>query len=234
MECSLLTDELKKYVDAQLKTFFPDGRGSFSGADVDRALEMALSRVEFCFQHIKLKGYQEAGQACFSHLHSDQYSQFLYYLSNSLWQMSGNKLLCDKLILLNRALHGCWFSYKGRLPAIFLLGHPVGSVLGNAVYSNYLVVLQNVTVNTEVDVHGNMAPVLGKGLFLSAGAKIIGNQPIGDWVQLGVNVCVNGEAVPAHSVVYHDRKNGAMVRRPYRKIPVVTRYFLLDEADIEW
>ena len=87
-------------------------------------------------------------------------------------------------------MNGCWFSYKALLPDIFFLDHPVGTVLGNAKYSDFLVVTQNVTVETNYDEIGNSAPYLGKGLFLSAGAKIIGNKPVGDRVSLGVDTVV--------------------------------------------
>ena len=99
--------------------------------------------LENCFKYINIPAYSDnKGQTFFSYLHSDQYAHFLYYLSNSLWKISQNKPICDKLIYLNKALNGFFYSYKGSLPDIFFLGHPVGSVLGNANYSDFLVVFQ--------------------------------------------------------------------------------------------
>ena len=129
------------------------------------AFNLALERLEYCFSHISTKGYQENGQARFYHLHMDQYSAFLYYYSNSIWKLEGNTAFADKLILLNRALSGMWFSYKNNLPDIFLFMHPVGTVLGNANYSDYLVVLQDVTVNTIEDAKGNFKLISVKGVF---------------------------------------------------------------------
>lgn len=60
----------------------------------------------------------------------DQYSAFLYLYANSVWRLGGNKILADKLVLLNRALSGMWCSYKNNLPDIFVFGHAVGTVLG--------------------------------------------------------------------------------------------------------
>lgn len=201
MQLSLTPSELKAFVAAQLAHFFPD-RHVFAGSDVDAALDLALQRTEWCFKHIANPAYSGGGEAHFSHLHSDQYSQFLYYLANSLWTRSQNRPLCDKLILLNKTLNGLFFTYNAGLPDIFLFGHPIGSILGNAVYADFLVVFQNVTVNTCPDAEGRRAPVLGKGLFLAAGAKIIGDKPIGDRVSIGVDTTVYYQEIPSDSLAY--------------------------------
>lgn len=212
MECSLARNELHYFVSKQLERFFPD-KYKFMGTDVNKAMDLALERLEFCFKHIMVTGYNKNNAPYFYHLHSDQYSQFLYYLSNSLWKLSENKALCDKLILLNRTLHSVWFSYKGGLPDIFLLMHPVGSVIGNAAYSDFLVVLQNVTINTGEDASGNKAPFLGKGLFLSAGAKIIGSQTIGDRVTIGVDTCVYKREIASDCLVYKDEQGIMRIKK---------------------
>lgn len=107
------------------------------------------------------------------------FSVFVFF-SNSLWRLTENEELCSKLILLNRDLSGCWFSFKATLPDIFILVHPVGSVIGhrNVTFSDYLVILQNVTINGLPD----SSLKLGKGLFMGAGAKIIGGGQIGNRV----------------------------------------------------
>lgn len=71
----------------------------------------------------------------------DQYSVFLYYYANCIWKLDGNMRFADKLILLNRTLSGMWCSYKNNLPDIFIFMHSVGTVLGNANYSDYLILL---------------------------------------------------------------------------------------------
>lgn len=220
MELSISQEDLKEYVRRQLAAFLPDSY-DFVGGDVDTAFALALERTEYCFEKITLRGYTVAAgggrwQAKFSHLHSDQYSQFLYYLSNSLWRTSENMVLCSKLINLNKILNGMFYSFKGGLPDIFLLGHPVGTIIGNACYSDFLVILQNVTVNTGTESGTGRDLKLGKGLFLGAGAKIIGNSPIGDRVSIGVDAVVNQQAIPADSVVLRNDR-GEVVIRPRRK-----------------
>lgn len=203
MILSLTQQELKKYIELQISNYFPD-KYRFQGSDIDKAFTMALERVEYCFKHISLPAYTDSKNTFFSHLHSDQYCQFLYFLSNSLWEISENKPICDKIILLNKTLNGMFFSYKAGLPDIFLLIHPIGTVIGNAKYSDFLVVLQNVTINTAHDDHGSVAPSIGKGVFLAAGAKIIGNKPVGDRVSIGVNTLVYNKEILSDSVVMCD------------------------------
>lgn len=197
MKCSLSKYELMEYVKKQLNFFFPDGKLYFD-KNVESAMDFALQRCEYCFKHILVKGYSDKGSAFFYHLNSDQYAQFLWYFANSLWKYDCNKDICDKLILLNKLLNGVWISYKNNLPDIFLLTHPVGTVLGNAQYSDYLVVSQNVTVNTSSKLK------IGRGCFIAAGAKIIGDEEIGDNVSIGVDTCVYKKSIPKNHLVYRD------------------------------
>lgn len=74
---------------------------------------------------------------------------------------------------LNRILNNFMFSYKGKLPNVFLFAHPVGTVLGNADYGEYLVISQDVTINTCKDENGAFAPQIGKGLFWDQGQRLL-------------------------------------------------------------
>lgn len=225
MELSLCENDLKNYLASQLNTFFPDGK-QMVGKDVDLAFKTALDRLENCFKHITFPAYcTDDGQTFFSHLHADQYAQFLYFYSNSLWTISQNRNICDKVMYLNRILNNFMFSYKANLPDIFFLGHPVGSILGNAVYSDYLVVFQNVTINTSQDSNGNPAPILGKGLFLGAGAKIIGNKKIGDRVSISVNTVVYNQRIDDDKVVITDINGNTVIKDRVKEKCMAQNYF---------
>lgn len=232
MELSLKRNELLRYVGCQLDNFFPD-KYKLQGADVESAFNLGLERLENCFKYITFPAYcNQRGQTYFSHLHSDQFSQFLYFFSNSLWKISENKPLCDKLIFLNKTLNGMFFSYKGNLPDIFFLAHPVGTILGNASYDNFLVVFQNVTINTDVDSDGNAAPKLGKGLFLAAGAKIIGNKPIGDAVSVGVDALVYNQEIEDDKVVLRDATGKVLITDRKKEKCMAQNYFNVDIRSI--
>ncbi len=228
MQISLSKEMLKQYIDWQLNHCFPDGH-VFRGEDIDQAFELALERTEYCFSYINNTAYTDGnGKTYFSHLHSDQYAQFLYYLSNSLWNISQNKPICDKIIYLNKALNGFFYSYKGKLPDIFFLTHPVGTVLGNAEYSNFLVVSQNVTVNTGIAMDTELRPKLGKGLYLAAGAKIIGNEPVGDRVSIGVDAVIYNQTVQDDQVVERAPNGSIIVRDRRKKQCKAQQYFNVD------
>lgn len=220
MKLSLSREDLQGYISRQLEYRFPDRKSSmdFKEPINEKAFDEALQRIEYCFRHISVKGYsildasgEKVEQTFFNHLHSDQYSQFLYCFSNSLWKKEGDLDLCSKLILLNRELHGCWFSYKGNLPDIFCLDHPVGTVIGhvNVKFSDYLVISQNVTINSSLT-----SLELGKYLLLGAGAKIIGDGKIGDRVSIGANALVRNPDIMDNSIVYQDVKTGIVTQMP--------------------
>lgn len=212
MVLSLSQEELLEYVRRQSNYLFPDCY-DFKGEDVKTAFHTALDRMENCIQVIAHPGYHDGeGNCTFSHLHADQYAQFLYFLGNSLWEQSQNRPLCDKTLQMNRVLHSLFLSYKCKMPDHFFLGHPIGTILGNANYHDFLVVTQGVTVNTEQDAQGNAAPYLGKGLFLGAHAKIIGNQKVGDYVSFGVDSMVHQQEIPDNSVVISTDSSHCVIR----------------------
>lgn len=216
MLLSLPQAELKAFLGRQLDVFFPD-QYKFAGLDIDAAFDEALQRTEFCFKHISERGYVENGQVTFSHLHSDQYSQFLYFFGNSLWRRSQNRPICDKLTLLNKMLNSIFCSYKLALPDIFYLCHPVGTIIGHAEYADFLVILQNVTINTAPGLK------IGKAVAFAAGANVIGNQPIGDRSSIGANSLVFHTEIPADSVAFS--KDGGLTIKPRTNTCYAQRFF---------
>lgn len=217
MRISISVEELQYFVARQLECRFPDRKSflDFKDSLTKKAFDEGLDRAEYCYSHIKVRGYfvEDRGvqHTFFNHLNSDQYAQFLYYFSNSLWKAEGNPDLCSKLILLNRDLNGSWFSYKANLPDIFILVHPVGSVIGNrnVQYSDYLVIMQNVTIN------GSDIPLkLGKYLFLGSGSKIMGGGTIGNCVSVGANTLVRNPNISDNFLIYQDVKTGIVTQAP--------------------
>lgn len=203
--------DLAEYSLIQIDHFFPDNQyGMSRGAAaslLQKAMPTVIERLEKCIGSINAPNYHdEFGNATFSHLHADQYATYLYFLSNTIWKDFDQKIIADKFMYLNRALHGVYISYKCPLPEHFFLSHPVGTVLGNAEYGDFLVVLQNVTVNTGLN--GGKSPKIGNGVFLSAGCSIIGNEDIGDRVSLGAGTLVFQQYIPNDSVV--KVKNGSL------------------------
>lgn len=211
MEMSLNKQELAAYIGMQLEHFFPD-KNIFRGRDVEKAIDLGLERLEYCYKFIAIPAYCRDGQTYFSHLHGDQYSQFLYYLSNSLWSISANKPICDKIIQLNRLLSGCFYSYNSGLPDIFYWSHPVGTVLGKAKYGNFFSCRQNCTVATQKSSASEKNEMsFGKGLFLGAGASIMSHSiKIGDRVAIGTGTMIyNADKIEDDMLIYN--KEGKMI-----------------------
>lgn len=225
MELSLKKNDLRDYLADQLDHFFPDGM-HMQGNDIDSAMDLGLERLEHCFKCITFPSYSnDAGQTFFSHLHGDQYAQFLYYFSNSLWKTSENKAICDKILYLNRILNGFFLSYKCELPEHFFLGHPVGTIIGNAVYNDYLVIFHDVTINTDQSEDGSPAPVIGRGAFFGAGSKLIGNKPVGNRVSLSVDTVVYDKAIPDDSVVIRDDEGRTIIKKRSKSTCMAQNYF---------
>jgi serine O-acetyltransferase len=155
---------LTQYICRQLDNLFPDDDVSAKPL-IDRYLPQALFRLHRCINAVKMWRLDE-----FDYLHSSQYTIFLYYLSNTIWQNERQRNVCNKLFYLNKALNGIDLFYEIEMPEIFFIGHSVGIVLAKATYGNYLVLYQNSTVGKN---HGH-APCLGEGVVIYPNSAIIG------------------------------------------------------------
>jgi serine O-acetyltransferase len=118
-------------------------------------------------------------------------------LSNQAWRE--NKItLAEKLFYLNKALNGFDCFYSVELPKIFMLVHPVGTVLGNAKYQDYLVVYQNVTVGSTLS---GQYPEFSQGCILYSKASVIGKCKLGENAIVGANCLVINTDVAKHCTV---------------------------------
>lgn len=178
---SLPADRLADYVARQLNGHFPDA--VLTGDDLGPAMPRALERLEHCFSHVANKYFFDGARAVFSHLHGDQYAMWLYILGNELHRQGADADLCAKTFLLNKALHGCDIFYEVELPDIFLLVHPLGTVLGRASYQDYFVSYQRVGVGSNHDVY----PRFGQHVTLRPGASVLGDCRVGDHCQIATN-----------------------------------------------
>lgn len=196
MRMSLLPQQLERYVLALVRNQFPDDYAP--AYDVSALLMRALERMEHCFSKIHRKYYQEEDCAVFDHLNSDHFASFLYFFSNTVWRETGDTSLPTRLFYLNKAMHGLDLFYSVEMPDIFLLVHPLGTVLGNAKYKDYLVVYQNVTVGAD---EAGVYPVFDTGTVLYAKSTVIGACEFGKNVVLGANAFVLNANVPGNSLV---------------------------------
>lgn len=196
MRQTLSAAELANYLARQVESFFPDGpvdRGA-AGHFCHRALE----RIAHCHAHIRSKYHQCGGEPVFDHLHTDHWAAFLYLFANSVNREDGDLRLADKVYALNKALHSLDVYHAVQLPPVFMFVHPVGTVIGRATIGNYFAIYQNCSIGGDVN---DCLPVLGEGVVLYAGARVIGPCSIGDncLVASGATVMTD---VPAGSVAF--------------------------------
>ena len=217
MMLKISTNQLLQYVSKQVENFFPD---KYSLKEVINAnLRKTLDRVEYCFSKINNKYYFKDGKVVFDYQHTDQYAAFLYFLSNTIWENSSDLIAANKVYSLNKALHGIDVFYEVQLPDIFFFSHPVGTVLGRAKYSDYLIVSQGVTVGGNKEL---VYPVFGEGTYLFSGSAIVGDSKIGANNLISIGSIIREENTPDNVIVY--KSNGEIKCKPL-KWSVKSRYF---------
>lgn len=196
MKSSLDRSQLARYVARQLAAVFPDN-AALPLKPWRAAMASALDRMARLTEVVRPGKDGMKNPPFFSHLHSDQYASFLYLLSNELYRREATGP-ATKVYLLNKALHSLDIFYEVELPDIFLLSHPVGTVLGRAKYGDFLVVMQNCTVG---DVNGRY-PTLGKRVVLCTGSIVVGGSVLGDEVCVGAgSMLVHASIPPRRTVV---------------------------------
>ncbi len=194
MKCTLDKNILTHYLANQINNVFPD---TIEVKDsVIKILPNVLERMSYCFSHIHKKYYFENEKPIFNHLNSDHYAMFLYWVANEAYKQDCINL-AEKAFLLNKALHGVDAFYSIALPDIFLFVHPIGTILGNAKYSDYFVVYQNVTIGTDVK---GAYPSFGEALVLYSKSSVIGHCSIGDNVCMAANSLVRNTNIPSNSI----------------------------------
>ncbi len=214
VRASLPPERLAALAARQCDTIVPDGVDVSTSLLMD-AISQALERLEHCFQAIDNKYFFDGKQAVFSHLHGDQYCMWLYLLANQLHRQGAGTEVCAKLFLVNKALHGCDLYYEVALPAIFLLVHPLGTVLGRGEYSDFFVAYQRVGVGSNHDVY----PSFGKHVTLRPGAAVLGASQIGDHCQIATESLVLDRDIPANSL-YIGSPQSASIRPNHKPYPL--------------
>ena len=148
IKTSLSLNDLVDYTLKQLLTFFPD-KNKIDKKKFSSCVDIAIQRVEQCFSKVNNRYFRDENTTILNHLNGDQYSMFLYFLSNSLYRENADISTCSKAFLMNKYLHGIDAFYEVELPDIFLFVHPLGTVLGRGNFSNYFVVYQRCNIGSN-------------------------------------------------------------------------------------
>ena len=213
MKTSLSESELLNFVIRQMCNTIPDGIETQIDSD---DIKVALKRIQVCNENVNFKYFMEDGQPIFDHLNGDHWSMFLYLLSHILYKKE--KLTdASKLFNLNKALCGIDAFYEIELPDIFYFCHPLGSVLGNGKYEDYLVVYQGVTIGSDINPEGSggIYPSIGKGCALLANTTLVGDCVIGENVILAANAFIRNISVPDNTIVLGAQPNHKFIENKY-------------------
>lgn len=203
IERSLSNIQLSRFMSKQLNNFFPDN-DLISEDRMLSAIEKAEERIFYCFGNIRKKYFHQDGTTHFNHLISDQYCMYIYMLSNHVYENAGDEALATKLYYLNKALHSVDIFYTSKLPDIFLLVHPLGTIIGRATFSDYFIAYQGVTVGC---LNEGIFPTFEGKTILYANSKVLGNATIGDNVCLAADATVVNTDIPANKIVFGNSPN---------------------------
>lgn len=174
------------------------GKSSEVRQSIEQFLPATLERVEDCFGAIKRKYYAEAGPVAFDPWHGDHMASLLWFLANTIHMATSDTWLPTAISYMNRSMHSVDLFYNVDMPRVFLLVHPLGSVVGRGEFGNGLVVYQNVTIGAI----GNDYPTLGEGVILYPGSRVIGASKIGNNCVLAPGAQVVNQEVPCDSIVF--------------------------------
>lgn len=207
MQLSLPKDELLKFILRQVDIFYPDGH-AVTAADLNKDLDMAIQRAEYCFSKVNNRYFSADGQTFFNHLNGDQYGMFLYFFCNTIFRNSGDIKLATKLFALNKALHGVDAFYEVMLPDIFLWVHPLSTVLGRGKYSDYFLVYQRCNIGANKDIY----PTMDEHVSLHPGGSILGTCHIGKGAKISTGSLIMDMDLPEGALYIGDPR-GYVVKK---------------------
>lgn len=100
-----------------------------------------------------------------------------------------------------------------------MVEHPLGSVLGRAVYGDFLFLYQGVTIGGNVSLGEDAIcyPVLGDYVLLYSNAKVLGNSHIGNNVIIAADASIINEDIPDNSIVF-GRSPNLVIKNDAEKI----------------
>ena len=182
LELSITVNDLARYVARQCSSIFPDIK--IDSQDILSQVSLSIQKVENCFKKVKLPYYNQKNNSLFNHLNSDHYCVFLYHLSRTIYVDKGDEAISSKIFQLNKIFHGIDAFYKIKLPDVFIVVHPIGTVLGNAKYGEKMVFYQGVTVGST---HLGKYPEFQGENILYSNSSVVGDCRIKSNVIFGAN-----------------------------------------------
>ncbi len=203
--------EIRKLVVHQLKTFFMMSNEE-EHLLKEEIIYRAVCSTQRCLSDMGNKYYnsqkstEKTGGGIVLY-NSVMNCVFLYWLSRELF-LDEKSTLADKVYYLNKALNSVELFYEVKLPDIWLCEHPLGSVMGRAIYSDYFYFYQGCTVGGNFEKDGTIIyPRIGHHVKMFSNSKILGNSSIGDNVIISANCYIKNQDVPNNTIVFGQSPN---------------------------
>ena len=133
----------------------------------------------------------------------------MYFFSNSCYKNSLDKTICDKIYFLNKILNSIDIYYEVSLPNVFLLIHPVGTVLGRANYSDYLIVYQGVNVGSNKNIY----PTFSKYVTLRPSSSVLGKSRMGTNSELATGSILIDHNVEKNTIYFGNPKENLIKKK---------------------
>jgi serine O-acetyltransferase len=122
----------------------------------------------------------------------------LLYRASSVLHRRGVKLLPTLLWNLNLALHGLDIPPAVPIGEGLYIPHPVGTVVTAARIGRGVTLVSGVTIGMR---HTPVFPTIGDGVYVGAGARVLGAITVGDRARIGANAVVLQDVPPGAAAV---------------------------------
>ncbi len=219
---SLTPKESVIYVSKQIENHFPDGDHQEFRLQTEKVIEKVFQRIERCFVKIKSRYYRNHNdEVYFNHLNGDHYCSFLYLLSNELYKL-GDENAASKAFLLNKTMFGIDAFYSIELPEVFLFIHPLGTIVGNASYSDYLVIYQGVTIGSLID---GKYPNFSEKTIVYSNSSVLGDCNFGENCIVGARSYLIDTDLEDNQIALGNYPDNRIIEN---KKPTIDYYFHLD------
>lgn len=203
MELTIPKEDILKQLTIQLQSFF-----LISDEEMDMLTDVFDNVLLRCEPNFTGTGKYFGQVPIFNPYHSVKYMIFLYTISNELFLKHGRNSLSDKVYYLNKIMNGVDLYYEIELPERWCAEHPVGSVMGRAIYGENFFFYQCCTVGGTTDKEGNIHyPVLKENVRMYSNSSILGKCHIGRNVNIGAGCIVKNQNIPDNSTVFGQSPN---------------------------
>lgn len=197
LKCKYSQKQLCALVCKQIENFWPIRLSN----EIETVLPEVLERMKNCFERSQNKYIHKENDIIFNVDHAVSYAIFLYLLSNELYKV-GKEEAASYIYYLNKIMHSVDWFYAIELPTVFMAEHPLGSVLGRAVYKDYFMVYQGCTVGGNRRNGQLYYPEIGHHVITFANSTLLGNSHVGNYVVISSGTYIKDTDIPDNCIVF--------------------------------